>query len=119
MIQTLTFRIRSADERKVEDLARRVERMVSLRKDVLGAEVLREGETVALRMRMSMLDRWKISATAKQVASFMFAAAGFQFSRPLQPELIVTELTRNKLRDGEGRTPRVRPPRAVMVDQVA
>jgi hypothetical protein len=93
--------------------------MVGLRKDVLGAEVFRDGATVVLRMRMSMLDRWKISATSKRVASFMFSAAGFQFPRPLHPELITTELTRNKLRDGEGRTPRVRPPRAITADQVA
>jgi hypothetical protein len=44
-------------------------------------------------------------------------AVGFQFPRPIQPELITTELTRNKLRVGEGRTPRVRPPRTV--NQVA
>lgn len=113
MIQTVTFRVRSDEEEKIAELTSRVARMVRARKDMLGADVVREGSTVILRMRMSHLDRWRISEKTRTIATFMFTTCGFQFSRPLVPELVVTELTRNKLRDGEGRTPRVRPNRVV------
>lgn len=119
MIQSVTFRVRSDDDTKIAELEERVRRMVPLRKNVLGAQVVREGSTVALTMRMSDLDRWRIAAEARKMASFMMNAVGLKFSRPLSPELVVTELTRNKLCDGEGRTPRVRPPRVTIPDQAA
>lgn len=120
MIQTLTYRAR-LDGRpgpEVEaDLRKLLDRMLAGRVELLGGTVAIEGTTVALRMRIQGLDRWKISAIGRRFATFMFASERLFFRTPIAPELVVTELTRNKLTVGQGRTPMVRPGRSKPVPE--
>lgn len=114
MIQTVTFRAR-LDGRSGDDVAealnRRLEGVVPARHELLGANAVHEGVTVKLTLRLQGLDRWKISDQARKIATFLFSVNRLHFSTPLHPELVTTELTRNKLRYGEGRTVMARPPR--------
>jgi hypothetical protein len=116
VIQTLTYRAR-LDGRPgptvQTDLQKLLDRMLAGRVELLGASIAVEGTTVALRMRIQGLDRWKISAIGRRFATFLFASERLFFRAPIAPELVVTELTRNKMREGEGRTPMVRPRRSV------
>lgn len=114
MIQSVTFRAR-LDGRDGQDVADRVNahlvRVVDARPELLGGYANADGVTVKVVLRLQGLDRWKISVNARKIATFVLSTARLHFPTPLHPELVTTELTRNKLRYGEGRTEMARPPR--------
>lgn len=115
MIQTVTYRAR-LDGRTGEDVLAQIQPvldgLLAGRVELLGGGVRVEGQTISLQLRIQGLDRWKIAVIGRRFATFLFGVAKIYFRDPIQPELITTELTRNKLRVGEGRTPMVRPRRA-------
>ena len=115
MIQTLTYRAR-LDGRNGAEVLRSIDQvldnLLAGRVELLGGGVRIEGQTVSLQLRIQGLDRWKIAVIGRRFATFLFGVAKIYFRDPIQPELITTELTRNKMVVGEGRTPMVRPRRA-------
>jgi hypothetical protein len=114
MIQSLTYRGRldGGDGAAVAaDINERIDKLTSMRPMLLGGAARVDGNTIGIRLRLSGLDRWKLSHEGAKIATFLMNATHLTFTRPVQVELIVTEPTRNKLRVGEGRTPMVRPPR--------
>lgn len=115
MIQTLTFRARldGKDGAAVAaEITPILDRMLAGRPELLGGSVRIDGRTVALQMRIQGLDRWKIAAIGRRFATFILSVPKLYFPTPLSPELVTTELTRNKLSYGEGRTQMVRPRRS-------
>lgn len=115
MIQTVTYRARLDGKSPEEALAKLnsdLDFLTRKRPELLGADVTVEGVTVKLSLRLQGLDRWKISANGRRLGTFLFTAARVHFVAPLQPELVVSEPTRNKLHYGTGRTEMARPPRA-------
>jgi len=116
MIQTVTYRARldGKDGNAVLAVIRpHLERMLAGRVELLGGDVRVQGTTVCLEMRIQGLDRWKISAIGRRFATFIFGLAKVYHPVPLSAELVVTELTRNKLTYGEGRTQMARPSRSL------
>lgn len=65
---------------------------------------------LAVSMRISGKDRWAAQMHAKQVGEKVLKAAGL-WTYPIEHVSTVTEPNRRGLKDGEGRTPRPRPPR--------
>lgn len=120
MIQTVHYRAR-LDGKDGEDvlaaLNARLAGLLKGRRELLGASADIEGSTVILRLRIQASDTWNVTRAGRRMGTYLFSAVRVHFSIPLHPELIHTEPTRNKLRVGEGGTPRPRPPRTTPLPQ--
>lgn len=114
MIQTVVYRARLDGKSGVDVLSElnpRIDKLLSGRRELLGASADIEGSTVVIRLRIQASDTWNVTRAGRRMGTFLFGAVKVHFNTPLHPELIHTEPTRNKLRVGEGGTQRSRPPR--------
>lgn len=108
MIRTLTYRGRldGKDPLVLEAaMMNHVSQLIRSRNTVRGLKVSYDAEMIDISLRMSGVDRSRISRDARKVASFILASQRVAFTRPLNP---VSELTEPSLRNltlEQGRTP--------------
>lgn len=76
-----------------------------------GADVTLGENELLVSLRVSGKDRWAAQAHAKQVGEKVLKAAGL-WMYEIEHVSTVTEPNRRGLKDGEGRTPRPRPPKS-------
>lgn len=108
MIRTLTYRGRldGKDPVKVAlAMETHASQLVRSRNTLRGIRTTYDSETFDVSLRMSGVDRWRISREARKIASFLLAAQRLSFSRPLNPILEVTEESARNLTLADGRTP--------------
>lgn len=115
MIQTYTWRV---DLPLGQPIMRAADKFILVANGIsaytsflLGGSYEVQDGKLLVSLRVSGKDRWAAQAHGRQVGEAVFKAAGFW---GLNAELVevVTEPNRRGLKDGEGRTPRPRPPRA-------
>lgn len=116
MIQTYTWRV---DLPLGAPLHRAADRFIAMAQGIMGyTGFLRghdykiEDNQLLVSLRVYGKDRWSAQAHARQIGEKVFKAAGLW---GMNAELVevITEPNRRGLKDGEGRTPRPRPPRSV------
>lgn len=108
MIRTLTYRGR-LDGKNPQVVATAMElhasQLVRSRNTLRGIRTSYDSETFDVSLRMSGVDRWRISREARKIASFLLASQRLAFARPLNPILEVTEESARNLTLESGRTP--------------
>lgn len=108
MIRTLTYRtnLDGKDGDKIADAIRaHVAQLVRTRNTIRGVKIVHDSEKIDVAIRMSGVDRWRISRDARKIASYLLASQKLTYVRPLQPVLELTEPTARNLTLDQGRTP--------------
>ena len=110
MIRTLTYRA-NLDGRDGDSIAEGIRaavgKLVRTRNTIRGVKVVHDSEKVDMSLRMSGVDRWRISRDARKIASYLLASQKLAFVRPLSPVLELTEPTARSLTLEQGRTPQL------------
>lgn len=108
MIRTLTYRGRLDGKDPVKVSAaveEHVSRLIRTRNTLRGVRCSWDSEVIDVSLRMSGVDRWRISREARKIGSFILATQRLAFERPLNPVLEVTEPSARNLVLEQGRTP--------------
>lgn len=108
MIRTLTYRSNldgKNGDQVAEAVRAQVSKLVRTRNVIRGVKVTHDTEKIDISIRMSGVDRWRISRDARKIASYLLASQKLPFTRPLQPVLETTEPTARNLTLEQGRTP--------------
>lgn len=108
MIRTMTYRAR-LDGKDPQAVAAAIElhasQLVRTRNTLRGIRVDSDTESMFIHLRMSGVDRWRISREARKIASFLLASQRLSFTRPLNPVQEMTEPSARNLTLADGRTP--------------
>jgi hypothetical protein len=111
VIRTLTYRsnLDGKDGTVVaQGIRAQVSKLVRTRNTIRGVKVTFDSEKVDVALRMSGVDRWRISRDARKIASYLLASQKLAFNRPLQAAAELTEPTNRNLTLDQGRTPQSR-----------
>lgn len=106
MIRTLTYvgRLDGKDPAAVGTaIEEHVAKLVRTRNTIRGVRVSNDSEVMFLHLRMSGVDRWRISREARKIASFLMASQRLSFTRPLNPVQELTEPSARNRTLAEGR----------------
>lgn len=108
MIRTLTFRSRLDGKDGVavsEAIRAMIAKRIRTDNTVRGVRIVVDGDVIDINLRMSGVDRWRISRHARKVASYLLASQKLPFTKPLYPVQEVTEPSARTLTLEQGRTP--------------